>query len=281
MRVSWAVLKSDDRQVEAQIFEPDNSTSNLILFCPGFPGAGATLFEQRHAASLVAAGYALAVLRHAGTRLDTPFAPMMVNNAERLMLGRKNGDTHLGGGPSTVQDWLCEPLTALKNLSTRYENVFVIGNSFGALSSLWSLTESAAPLAKIRHLILLAGAQGVDDGSENGIMRIWKPEYLTVPRITEKVTLNKPDDIVATLRECYQNLPGRVKNLPDSISLTYLVVEKDELLHLSDTEHFRAAINGRGSIIIDDIDQPHHEQGLLAHDTPDYPTENLLALMAD
>lgn len=280
MRVSWTVLKSDGRQVEAQIFEPDNSTGNLILFCPGFPGAGATLFEQRHAASLVAAGYTLAVLRHAGTRLDTAFAPMMVNNAERLMRGRKNGDTHLGGGPSTVQDWLNEPLTALKNLATRYENIFVIGNSFGALSALWSLTEDA-PLAKIRHLILLAGAQGIDDGSENCIMRIWKPDYLTIPRITEKVTLNNPDDSVAMLRECYQNLPGRVKNLPDSISLTYLVVEKDELLHLSDTEHFRAAIGGRGSIVIDDIDQPHHEQGLLAHDTPDYPTENLLDLMAD
>ncbi|MGZ9097806.1 MAG: hypothetical protein ACXW30_05875 [Micavibrio sp.] len=281
MRVSWAVLKSDGRQVEAQIFEPDNSTGNLILFCPGFPGAGATLFEQRHAASLVAAGYALAVLRHVGTRLDTPFAPMMVNNAGRLMLGRKNGDTHLGGGPSSVQDWLNEPLTALKILSTRYENIFVIGNSFGALSSLWSLTEAAAPLAKIRHLILLAGAQGIDDGSENCIMRIWKPEYLTVPRITDKVTLGNPDDTVATLRRCYQKLPERLKNLPDSIRLTYLVVEKDELLHLDDTTQFRAAIGGRGSIVIDDIDQPHHEQGLLAHDTPDYPTENLLALMAD
>lgn len=278
MRVSWQVLKADGRQVEAQFFEPENLTQNMVLFCPGFPGAGATLFEQRHAAALVQSGYHVVVLKHAGTRLDTPYAPSMVNNAARLMQGRKNGDMRLGNGPVSVEDWLLEPLTAIKAISRTYQNIFIIGNSFGALSALWSLTQNEVSLDKIKHLILLAGAQGIDDGSDQGVMRIWKAEYLNAPRITEKVTLNNPDDIVATLKEVYRTLPERIKILPESIRLTYLVVQQDELLRLSDTEQFRSASGGRGTIIIDDTAQPHPEAGLLAHDTPDYPTEKLLAL---
>jgi hypothetical protein len=115
MRVHWRVFQHGDQHVEGQIWEPEQPTGRVILFCPGFPGAGATLFEQRHAATLTREGYAVVVLRHCGTRLDNPAAPMMVNNGERLFLGRRDNQTHLGGGPSTVEYWLSEPLTALKN----------------------------------------------------------------------------------------------------------------------------------------------------------------------
>ena len=157
MIVSWKTFESHGRQVEAQVWEPAQPTDKCIIFCPGFPGAGATVFEQRHAAALADAGYALVVLRHKGTRLDGPHAPAMVNNASRLSLG----GTHIGGGPATINEWLAEPLTALRVLAAEYAHIDIIGNSFGALSSLWSLTRADAPLDNVRHLVLLAGAQGV------------------------------------------------------------------------------------------------------------------------
>lgn len=107
------------------------------------------------------------------------------------------------------------------------------------------MTEPGAPLSKVKSLLLYAGAQGIDDG-EYGIMRIWKPEYLMVARITDKVTLNDPFDIVATLKNAYAVLPERTKALPAHIDLKYLVVERDELLNLADTKAFQAAIGGRG-----------------------------------
>ncbi len=70
-----------------------------------------------------------------------------------------------------------------------------------------------------------------------------------------------------------------MKGLTDRIRLKYLVVTRDELLHLSDTEEFQAAIGGCGEIVIDDIDQGYPDHGLLAHDMPDYPTEKLLEIM--
>lgn len=272
MRVHWTIYKSGDHHVEAQVFEPDTTTQNAILFCPGFPGVGGSLFEQRHAAALVAEGYAVIVLHHSGTRLDGPNAPLMVNNGWRRMMAHKNGDTHLGGGPSSIDDWLREPSIALKNLS--YKNITVIGNSFGALSAMWSLTMAGMDLTNIRHLLLMAGAQGTQN-----VMRIWQPEFMTMPRVTEKVTLNDAHAMVNTLKTTYQDLPSRMMTFPADIALTYLVVARDELLTLADTEEFQAAIGGRGKIVIDDIDKAYPDHGFIAHDMPDYPTEHLLELI--
>lgn len=147
MRVCWRVLESGDRQVEAQIFEPEIPIPNLIR--SDFPGAGATLFEQRHAASLVEFGYTLVVLRHTGT--PAYYGLCAVDGEPRGAppdVGAGKGEAHLGGGSSSVADWLLEPLTALNVLSPDYENIFVIGNSFGALSSLWSFTMPGVLLEK-------------------------------------------------------------------------------------------------------------------------------------
>ena len=205
----------------------------------------------------------------------------MVNNAARLMEGRKRGETHIGGGPATIEEWLGEPEVACAELSERYDALYVIGNSFGALSALWSLTAEITAPGKLRSLLLLAGAQGTT-GKTSNIMRIWKPEYIAAPRITGKVSLNDPVAIEATMKKIYKELPARVVvRLPESVDLTFLVVAKDEIL--AGAGHhcgfFRKAIGGRGRIVMDETGQAWPEYGLLAHDTPDYKTEQLLALL--
>jgi hypothetical protein len=134
-------------------------------------------------------------------------------------------------------------------------------------------------ISKVKSLLLYAGAQGVDDGTDDGIMRVWQPEFLMASRITDKVALNDPFDVVARLGKTYRSLPERVKALPAHISITYLVVDSDEILRKSDTESFKAAIGGRGKIVVDKEGHAWPEHGLLAHDTPNYKTEDLLALI--
>ncbi len=282
MIVRWHIFKSDRLQTEAQLFLREGGRSDrVILFCPGFPGMGASMFEQRHAAALVESGYDVAVLKHEGIRMDSPTAPVMVNNAARLMQGRQKGESHIGGGPATIDEWLEEPLSALQELSESYPAIHVIGNSFGALSSLWSLTSGAVPLDSIKSILLKAGAQGIADESPGSIMRVWKPEYMTVPRITEKVTLNDPHAMAETFRTVYRELPERVRRvLPGSVPLTYLIAAKDEILRREDTEKFQAAIGGRGRIVVDTENKAWPEHGFLAHDMPDYRTEDLLRLLA-
>jgi len=271
MKVTWHKFNG----VEAQAFEPDAGAQSVILFCPGFPGMGATIFEQRHAAALTDEGFAVWVIKHKGTRLTGAMAPVMVNNASRL----QQGGTHIGGGAARIDEWMVEPFKALKVLSTAYENIHVIGNSFGALSALWSMTQPAAAIHRVKSLLLYAGAQGIDDETEDSIMRIWQPAFLMAERITEKVELNDPFDVVATINEVYRDLPERVRDLPKSIAMTYLVVERDEILRLADTEKFDKAIGGRGDIVIDTDDHAWPNHGLLAHDTPNFKTKDLLELI--
>ncbi|PZO88141.1 MAG: hypothetical protein DI626_02450 [Micavibrio aeruginosavorus] len=275
MKVSWRIWKG----VEAQAFEPDAQTREAILFCPGFPGMGGTVFEQRHAAAFAELGYAVYVIKHKGTKLSGALAPVMVNNGARMMQARERGETHLGGGAATIDEWLTEPLEALRQLDGAYDKIHIIGNSFGALAALWSMTESGAPIGKVEHVILYAGAQGIDDGTEDGIMRLWKPEYLMVARITEKVTLNNAFDVVDGLKKMYGLLPARAAALPEKVKISYVVVERDELLRLSDTQKFDAAIGARGTIIMDDYDVAWPGHGYLAHDTPEYKTEDLLKVI--
>ncbi len=277
MRVHWKIYPD---KTETQVFEPEQPARKAILFCPGFPGMGGTIFEQRHAGALAGQGYAVYVIKHRGTRLDTPYAPALVNSSQRLWDARRKNETHLGGGPVEINDWLEEPVAPLQDLTSRYESVYVIGNSFGALSALWSLTAGNVKLDKVRHLLLYAGAQGLVDGTPQDIMRIWRPEYMIAARIPEKVSLGDLGEVIRRLSHVYKLLVERTKALPSHIDLTYLVVRFDEILWLSDTELFQAAIGGRGTIVIDDVDRAYSDPPLLAHDTPDYKTEDLLKLLS-
>jgi|GEM_PF-1279738 len=283
MQVTWQKFHEDGQTVEVQFYAPDGPSSKLILMCSGFPGMGGTRFEQRHAAALCEfKKHTVGIIKHAGTRLDVPDAPYMVNNAARLMEGRQKGETHLGGGPSTVAHWLREPWIVLNQLRDAFAHFDIIGNSFGAISAFWSLIQPGAPLAKVKNLLCLAGGQGVDSDPVNGIMRIWNPLFLSNPAIWDKVTLDTPLSICATLKAAYADIADKAADLPAHIAIKYMVVTADELLKVSDTEHFRDRVmKGRGELILNTTDRAYPAHGLLAHDTPDLPPEKLMELLHD
>lgn len=277
MQVSWQTFESDGQTVEVQFYAPEAPSGRLLLFCPGFPGRGGTMFEQRHAAALADAGYTVGVIKNAGTRIDGPDAPFMINNASRLMKARKGGETHLGGGPSTVAKWLNEPFIVLDALRNAFARIDVIGNSFGAVSALWSLVQPGAPLDKVHTLLMLAGAQGVDNNPATGIMRIWNPIFLATPAIWEKITLDDPMSISNTMKAAYREIAEKAGKLPQSLNMVSLAVKHDEILKVADAQAFHDSVmQGRGRVVIDDIDRAYPAYGIMAHDTPDYPTEKLM-----
>lgn len=276
MKVSWQKFE----WVEVQVFEPDAPSTKAILFCSGLPGMGATLFEQRHASALCDCGYSVLVIKHKGARATGAFAPAYINNASRLARAHERGETHLGGGAAHIEDWLEEPVHVLNVIADKFEDIHIIGNSFGAISALYALTRDGADISNIKSVLLVAGAQGVwVDGDELGIARIWKPAYLALPHIVQKVEILNPQGACDKLREVYMALPEKVKALPENIKLTYLVVARDEVLRPADTQAFQAAIGGRGVVVADDVGHAWPEAGLLAHDTPNFKTKDLMALI--
>lgn len=277
MRIEWQ--KFD--WVEVQVFRPDTPAKSAILFCPGFPGAGASVFEQRHAGALTKKGFAVYVIHHKGTRLNNGFAPMMVNNSIRLQDAYAKGEIHLGGGPAEISDWMIEPKIVLSAIAKEFDDIRVIGNSYGAVSALWSLTEEGVLVEKVSALLLYAGAQATINGvQEQTVMRYWNDEAPTLPHVVQKIEFDTTKPFANVLHEVYKTLPERVmKKIPAQMRLTYLVVEKDEIIPLSDTENFKAAIGGRGEIVIDRVDYGWPDAGLLAHDTPNFRTSDLLNLI--
>lgn len=275
MQVEWQ--KFD--WVEAQVFRSGAPSASVILFCPGFPGAGSTVFEQRHAGALTDEGFDVIVIHHKGTKITGGFGPHMVNNSQRLQQAHKNGETHVGGGLADIAEWMIEPLIVLKAIAGSYDDIRVIGNSYGAISSLWSLTEDGAPIEKVSSLLLYAGAQGLYSNND-GIGRKWSDEVRGMAHVAPKVEFDMAKPFSSIFRTVYEQLPGRVKErLPERIPVTYLVVEKDEILSLADTQQFNDAIGGRGRIVIDTVDHAWPEAFLMAHDTPNYRTQDLLTLI--
>ena len=276
MQVSWKKYSG----VEAQLFQGEQKSNSAIVFCPGFPGNGATLFEQRHAGALVAKGYDVYVIKHKGIKLSDPAGPVLVNNSQRLYDGRAKGETHLGGGPATIDEWLDEPFHLLSAMHDDYSSIYVIGNSFGALSSLKALSDPDKRFSNVKSLLLYAGAQGVNEGAPHNVTRLWQAAFIAHPAVTSKVSLNDPVEIQKTFADFYTDLPERVTGgLPEDIKLTYLIVAQDELLTLQDTDDFKHAIGGRGEIVMDTVDHAWPDMMLLAHDTPNYKTDDLLALL--
>ena len=280
MQVTWQTFESNGQIVEAQFYAPNGKSDRLVLMCSGFPGMGGTRFEQRHAAALAESGMTLGVIKHAGTRIDTPDGPFMLNNAWRLMQARAKGEKHLGGGPSTVANWLKEPQIILNALRDAFARIDIIGNSFGGVSALWSLIQSDAPLDKIQTLLFYAGAQGVDTDPVHGIMRVWNPAFLAHPALADKIDIDAPMSVNLTMKNAYEDIAAKAGDLPAHINIKYLVVTGDELLKVGDSEHFRDKVmKGRGEIILDTISRAYPAHGLLAHDTPDYPTDKLMELL--
>jgi len=211
---------------------------------------------------------------------DDPATEFVLQGDGRLMKARQKGETHLGGGPSTMAAWLKEPQIVLDALRNAFARIDIIGNSFGAVAALWSLTQEDAPLDKIQSLLLYAGAQGVDTDPMQGIMRVWNPMFLAAPAIAERIEIDAPMTASMTMKDAYAHIAAKSGDLPAHINLKYLVVTADEILKVSDSEDFRDTVmKGRGEIILNTTCRAYPAHGLLAHDTPDYPTEKLMELL--
>lgn len=281
----WKRFKSGNQTVDARVIHPRSESGDLILFCPGFPGGGATIYEQAHADQVQEEDYTQIILRHNGTILDGPHSDFILNTEQYPKATTHHHDGWIGGKPSSLAEWLVEPQVVLEDVGFAYSNIYIFGHSFGAvalLNSLANLHEGGHHiLERIRACALLAPALGTLHGSdEENIMRIWHEDFLASSAITEKIGLSDdPASFQMAMKNIYRFLPQRVAALPGAIRFNFLHIAKDEYIRESDVRSFADACN-RGEVVIDNIDRSHRGRGGVdAHDMPDYPTELLLQLI--
>lgn len=281
----WETFTSLTRSVSGRIIHPAHEAGDLILFCPGFPGTAASLYEQRHSERFQKEMYTQVVLRHNGLVLDGAHSAEMLNARQFPQSLPLQSQGVLGGKPARMVEWVMEPQTFLEAYGSQFTNIFIVAHSFGsvaALNSLANLNQLGHPvLDRVRACFCLAPALGTLEGDESeNIMRLWQPDSVVVGMANGRVLFEEGDDLQATLRGIYSDLPKRVQELPGSVRLEFVHVEKDEYIRETDIADFCKACGRDGHYVKDGFDTylPTHG-GIDAHDMPSYPTESLLEMI--
>lgn len=284
--VEWKKFHTTERSVEGRLFSPGYESGDLVLFCPGFPGGGATLYEQRHSENFTKEGFSQIVFRHNGTLLHGEYSDLMLNRRQfSQAMPHHLERQYLGEHLPTINEWLVEPQTVLEDVGCKYSNIYIYAHSFGAvaaLNSLANLNDIGHPvIERIRVCICMAPALGTLEGDETeNIMRIWYPSYFDSAMIDDRVTFANSNNAQGMMRHVYQDLPSRIAKLSSQLRLKMMHVAQDEFIREKDIRDFCKASGHQDSFMLDEIDHPIPTHGgMLAHDMPSYPTGLLLELI--
>lgn len=280
----WKHFTSEGRKAAGRLIHPSAPCGDLVLFCPGFPGGGSTLFEQRFVERLLDEEYNVCVLRHNGTRLDTPEGQWMLNSEQFPKAIPFHDGAFIGGAPSRVREWIEEPLTALETIGAEFSEIIVVGHSFGsvtALNSLCALQESGSRiLDRVQRVVLLAPAVGLlRDHADDVMDTLWVDEFITSDLVTSRVALNSCDEIKQDLRAVYASLGERASRLPERLSKIFVHVDRDEYVRRDDVEEFARFIDKDSRFFIDKFDRHDPRLGIDAHDMPQFPQQILVDMI--
>lgn len=285
-RTEWKRFKSGARTVDGRVIHPSHEVGDLVLFCPGYPGAGATVFEQRHSERIAGEDFVQVILRHNGTIMNGPHTDTVLNVRQfPNAMPYHHEETVISGNAATIAEWMVEPQTVLEDIGCNYSNIYIFAHSFGsvaALTSLSNLNEAGHPVMnRIRKCICMAPALGTLAGPETeNIMRIWQSGYFSDDLVKSRIQFAEGDNLQESLRQAYATLPARIAGISAKIKFIFLHVAKDEYIREKDVRDFCAAAGQNDSFMLDEIDHaiPTHG-GMDAHDMPVYMTESLLQLI--
>lgn len=161
---TWIKVENKFGEVEASVYKKKGTKSDkAIIYIPGIGGA-TNKFKTRHIGGLIDSGYDVIVLHRNGAVLNNN--PGAAESQERLNLATQNGEDHIGKKEEYGYDeWTKELAAAFENFNADYNNVRIVGQSFGGLitlESLRALQEANHPgLGKIKSFVSLSGKIGL------------------------------------------------------------------------------------------------------------------------
>lgn len=170
---TWTKIENKFGEVEASVYKKKGTKSDkAIIYVPGIGGA-TNKFKARHIGGLIDSGYDVIVLHRNGAVLSNN--PGAAESQERLNFATQNGEDHIGKKEEYGYDeWTKELAAAFENFNDDYDDIRIIGQSFGGLitlESLRALQEANHPgLNKIKSFVSLSGKIGLpfedSDGTE-------------------------------------------------------------------------------------------------------------------
>jgi len=157
---------------EVKLYMPENPNGEAIIFTPGYPGAESGRFEHSYAKKLIDEGYALSVVRHNSVSLDLDgeLAQNIINSPQRQQDAKEDDQHHIGPTKENGYTWddiNKGTIPVILAFAPRFTEIHMIGHSFGAASTMISLSEiykkEPEILEKVGNFISLAGFLGRDE----------------------------------------------------------------------------------------------------------------------
>lgn len=278
---NWIRVESGSDVVEGKLHHLD-SNQKLVIFEPGFPGDGSSRLERLWLGALLENNFTVFAIRHVGTVINGKYAATYLNCPERQELAKSNGERFLGGKELyTIADWLVEPLIALKVFAAQFDEIYLVGHSFGGLASFYSLIEFARlqpdAARKIKRIISPAGSTGLLESKNDPILRQWS-DYLRKSSIRERIEIGDPDENLEILENAYRKIHSEANLIPAATEVICVMVENDELVSEKEGEEIIKTL-GRGYLIRDTLEVADENSGRLAHDMDNLPPEKFLNLV--
>jgi len=284
LRAEWKHFSSPSGKAEGRLIHAENPSGDLIVYVPGFPGGGATLYETHFAKFLGEQEYFQIVLRHNGTLLNGAHSDVLLNREMfRNAVPHHDGE-FIGQAPSSIAEWLVEPKVVLESIGGEYTNITLIGHSFGCLAALYSLVlmaeEGKRLIERVRSCVCMAPAIGlIKDHADDVMTTIWSEGFLSSESIWDRIALNGVENIRADLLRAYTDLPERVSSNLQQIHKVFIHAERDEYLKHEDVEEFMLGCGVNSQFVIDKFERHDPRMEYDAHDMPNFPQQILLDLI--
>lgn len=281
----WVKLNLGNHCVEGILHaNTHNYASKLLIFEPGYPGDGSTRLERLHIRKLLESGFTVFAARHNATIINGKHSQNYINCVEKQERAKSEGQELLGNNrDGSIADWLYEPLVSVSLLANSFQDVYLMGHSFGVLAILNSLIKLMEAkfegFHKIIRVISLSGATGRVREPDDPILIQWK-EHLDTDSARERIRIGNPEQNIEILRNAYELIHTRATSIPENIDIVHISPWGDNLNNLDELVSPLQALDfiaslGRGSLVIDKT-QHSDRNGRMVHDMDNLKTEDLL-----
>jgi pimeloyl-ACP methyl ester carboxylesterase len=288
----WITLKpsqpSEAGALEGKLHLPAEKATRLIIFQPGFPGGASTDFERLHVKTLLASGYAVFAGRHRGTILNGKHSDYYINCAERQQKALADKQYILGNKACALHDWLDEPILALDSLGGAFEEIVLIGHSFGGLAVMLSSTKifrhKLKHYAKIKKIISLAGVGGRLRNSDDQTLLRWSEFIKSDWGATDRIETIDEYKNIEGISKAHVEVHKFADSIPASVAVICLSAHGDEKDAVDELIPVQEALDmivsiGHGTLIIDKTQKPDPDSGKLAHELENLKSTDLLRLI--
>lgn len=250
----------------------DGRSKRLVVYVGGFPGgSGTNDFEQRVVPLLLDNSHDVFVARHPGAVVESDKADVIIGSEKKREQAIQNKQSHLGKKDVySMEDISLEAFNALKNLGKDYEQIDIVGHSFGSLGMMYSTIkmekEDKELAKKIKSLTSISGFISPLKG-EKGVIdehSVIEPEGVTIGFFGEEIKgavnngryrLGDPEEELQKVKDINKFIYEEDNRLPENLRVMLVSGRYDGSFTPLSTMEFAKAKARESSYFVEDYMQ--------------------------